>query len=106
MIDRRIRERAERVGQHVARPQRLHHFLVGRRRKVDMAHQRHADFVRGLQRDVERRDAVDARSSWRPTRTLMPTIRSRFASATSTASVGAISRISSLSPTITVLEKP
>ena len=40
----------------------------------------------------------------RPTRTLMPMITSRFASATCTASIGAISRISSLSPTITVLE--
>ena len=39
-------------------------------------------------------------------RTLMPTIRSRLASATCTASAGAISRSSSLSPTITVLEKP
>ena len=40
-----------------------------------------------------------------PTRTLMPTMMSRLALATSTASIGAISRISSLSPTITRGEK-
>ena len=40
-----------------------------------------------------------------PTRTLMPTMTSRLASATSTASIGSISRISSLSPTMTRCEK-
>ena len=60
VVARRIRERAERVGQHVARPQLLHHLFVARRRKVDVAHQRHADFVRGLQRNVQRRRAMNA----------------------------------------------
>ena len=41
----------------------------------------------------------------RPTRTLMPMMTSRLALATSTASIGFISRSSSLSPTITRSEK-
>ena len=44
--------------------------------------------------------------AWKPTRTLIPPIVSRFASATSTASIGAMSLRSPLSPTITRLEKP
>ncbi len=44
--------------------------------------------------------------AWAPTRTLMPTITSRLASATFTASMGFMRRISSLSPTITRWEKP
>src|SRR4029079_9483936 len=112
----RVWGRPARVGHAIAGPQHPHHFLIGRRREIDVAHQRHADFVRGLQRDGERRRAVDDRRgaaegapAWMPpepppTRTLIPTMMSRFASATCTASAGAISRSSSLSPTITVLE--
>ena len=44
--------------------------------------------------------------AWKPTRTLIPPIVSRFARATSTASIGAMSLRSPLSPTITRLEKP
>ena len=43
---RRVRERTERMGEHVARPQARDHLFIARRRVVDMGHHRHADFVR------------------------------------------------------------
>jgi hypothetical protein len=60
MIVRRVRERAECMREYIARPQHLHHLLVRRRREVDVTHQRHAELVRSLQRDRERRRAVNA----------------------------------------------
>ena len=54
---------------------------------------------------MSRGAAPEVPLAWRPTRTLMPMITSRLASATWAASTGASSRISSLSPTMTVLEK-
>ena len=35
-----IREWAEGVGEHIARPQHVEHFLIGGRRVVDVAHER------------------------------------------------------------------
>jgi len=92
------------MGQNVTRTQAGEHLLVARRAVVDVRHQRHADLLGDLKRDVERHDP-EVPEAWRPTRTLIPTIRSRLASATLTASIGFISRISSLSPTITRCEK-
>ena len=50
--------------------------------------------------------APEVPDACRPTRTLMPTITSRLAFATSTASMGFIRRRSALSPTMTRFEKP
>ena len=55
-MHRRVREGAEAMGQHVARPQPLHHRLVGRRRLVDMAHHVEPHAVGHVERHVERRD--------------------------------------------------
>ena len=60
---RRIGERPERMREHIAWPQPLQHLLVARRRMVDVAHQRHAGFVRHLQRNVERHRARVAGSA-------------------------------------------
>ena len=57
----RIGERPERMGENVARTQPGEHLLVARRRMVDMRHQRHADLVCDLKRDLERHDTRRAR---------------------------------------------
>ncbi len=44
------------MGENVARTQAGDHLLVARRRMVDMRHQRHADLLGDLERDVERHD--------------------------------------------------
>ena len=51
------------MGEHVARPQARDHLFVARRRLVDVRHHRHADFVRDLERDVERHRARAARGA-------------------------------------------
>src|SRR5262245_16466872 len=53
-IDWGIGERPEGVGQHISRAQPLKYLFIARRRIVDMCHQRHADLVGNLYRDVER----------------------------------------------------
>ena len=56
-VDRRVRERAEAVGQHVSGTQPRDHLLVGGRRLVDVHHHRQAGFVGDLLGDVERNDS-------------------------------------------------
>ena len=49
----RVGEGAEAMGEDVAGAQLLDHLLIGGRRVVEMAHQRHADLLGHLQRHVE-----------------------------------------------------
>ena len=58
---RRVGKRPEGMGQNVARTQACDHLLIARRRMVDMRHQRHADLLGDLKRDVERHDSRGAR---------------------------------------------
>ena len=58
---RRIGERAEGMGQHIARAQPRQHLLIARRRMVDMRHQGHADLLRHFERDLERHQPRGAR---------------------------------------------
>ncbi len=55
--DRRIGKGAEAMGKDIAGTQRLQHLLIGRRRMVDMGHQRQTGLFGDLQGDLERRDA-------------------------------------------------
>src|SRR5215470_19868241 len=52
-IDRYVREGPERVRQYVSRTQPVEHLFVTWWRMIDMGHERHADLVGDLQRDVE-----------------------------------------------------
>ena len=56
----RIRKRPERMREHIARPQHINHFLVVRRRMIDMRHERHADLIGNLQRALQRLDRLIA----------------------------------------------
>jgi hypothetical protein len=103
-VDGGVRERAEGVREDVAGPQALDHLLVARRRMVDVAHERHADLVGDLQRDVERRRARGA-ARVQADADLDADDEVAVGIATSTASRGAIMRISALSPTMMVFEK-
>jgi hypothetical protein len=72
---------------------------------VDMDHPWQTDFVGHLPGDVEWNEPENC-DACKPTRTLTPTIVSRLASMTSTASTGAISLRSPHSPNMIRLEKP
>src|SRR5215813_12139002 len=62
-IDRYVREGPECVSQHVSRTQPVEYFFVTWWRMIDMGHQRHADLVGDLQRDVERHRAGATRGN-------------------------------------------
>jgi len=78
MIDRRIRKRTERMGEHIAGTQPFHHLLKLGGAKVECGTSAACDFVAACSARCRAAPRHGCALEPRPTRTLMPTITSRW----------------------------